>query len=258
MNINDVNELLKNKITREEYIECFKVISEEINNHKTDGIIKTLVNLKEQVIINELYSSRIDIIFINILFIRAYLYQNVAWRARSFVNECIELLEDVKFDKDLMMGAEIYKILGDASSCYLDCATSYICYGHSVSLYLETDYPLEYTTYVARSMIIAINQLPNRDEIIPTDEEIKDTFKEYSDIIIKAKNGIGYIKHDKVEQTKEFQDVYDEVMEEVEIIASKNNVNIPQYKWMLMADALLKRGIIWKSPQVMNPKVKFD
>ena len=47
-------------------------------------------------------------------------------------------------------------------------------------------------------------------------------------------------------------------MEEVEIIASKNNVNIPQYKWMLMADALLKRGIVWKSPQVMNPKVKFD
>ena len=44
MNINDVNELLKNKITREEYIECFKVISEEINNLNLFFIFNTSIN----------------------------------------------------------------------------------------------------------------------------------------------------------------------------------------------------------------------
>ena len=189
MDINDVKNILDRPITKEEYIECYKVLSEEINNHNTFGLIKPLIMLKDQVITHGLYTNRIDIIFINILFIRVHMQNNCAWRARMFVDECIELLEDIRFDKDKMLGAEVYKILGDASSCYLDCRTSYLCYGKSVSLYLETDYPIEYVAYIAKTMIISMMQLPDLKDELPDDDQIRELFGKYSDEIIDVKNG---------------------------------------------------------------------
>lgn len=258
MDLTNIMILLEGKLTKEDYINCYTFLSDEVDKHNTKDLIPLIIKLKNKVLTLELFSSRFDIIFINILIIRAHMFNNHAWRARNYVLENIELLEDVTFDKDFIIGAEIYKILGDASSSYLDCKTAYICYGKSVELYLKTDYPLKYTAYIAKYMLISIMQLPNALEILPSKEEIIDTFKEYSTDLLKVYDGIGYLKHDPVEQSKEFQMIYDDVMEEVEQILVETKIRNIHYIWTVMTQCLEKRGINWKSIAVMNPRVKFD
>ena len=47
-------------------------------------------------------------------------------------------------------------------------------------------------------------------------------------------------------------------MEEVAEKFKENPIHTPHHKWKLMTEAFNKRGIMWKNPQIMNPKVKFE
>lgn len=67
------------------------------------------------------------------------------------------------------------------------------------------------------------------------------------------------LKHDPVEMTQEYLDVIDEVEEKIEKNRSSYRGMGSCYEvWDLKARFLLEKGIKWKSPSMMNPRVIFD
>ncbi len=73
-------------------------------------------------------------------------------------------------------------------------------------------------------------------------------------------NDTRHLKNDPVEWTAEFEDVIDEAQEE----AVKSLGDFPRglgfchAYWPALSAALAKRGIHWRSPHEMNPRVMFD
>ncbi|MCR5349114.1 MAG: hypothetical protein K6E59_05890 [Bacilli bacterium] len=92
--------------------------------------------------------------------------------------------------------------------------------------------------------------------ILPSEEEIKAEYGEYAEIVL------GYpkrylLRHDPRESAPEFQDAYDEVMEEVlERLGTEPAHGL--VLWHAMTDAFSRRGISWRDPHLTNPGIRFD
>lgn len=68
------------------------------------------------------------------------------------------------------------------------------------------------------------------------------------------------LKRDPVEWTKAFEDVVDEVEHEVyeQLIDIPRGMGFCFAYWAARREAFQKRGIEWRSPHQMNPRVMFD
>lgn len=66
------------------------------------------------------------------------------------------------------------------------------------------------------------------------------------------------LKHDPVEMTEEYLAVIDEVEELVEKNREYSGFGSCHHLWSLKTQYLAQRGIRWRSPAVMNPRVLFD
>ena len=66
------------------------------------------------------------------------------------------------------------------------------------------------------------------------------------------------LKHDPVEMTKEYLDVIDEVEEKIEKNRTLYGMGSCHEVWMLKSEYLMEKGIKWKSPAWLNPRVMFD
>ena len=81
---------------------------------------------------------------------------------------------------------------------------------------------------------------------------------------MKEEMGLGevrdaFLKVDPVEHTDAFHAVFDEVMEATESrLEKEGDLHIPQQRWLIMTEEFALRGIAWRSPARMNPRVMFD
>lgn len=66
------------------------------------------------------------------------------------------------------------------------------------------------------------------------------------------------LKHDPVEMTEKYLAVIDEVDEKIEKNREYHGFGSCHHVWSLKTDYLAEKGIEWKSPVVLNPKVRFD
>lgn len=64
------------------------------------------------------------------------------------------------------------------------------------------------------------------------------------------------LKHDPVEMSEQYLAVIDEVEEKVEKNATMKGFCLEA--WSLKEEYLLEKGILWKSPAWLNPRVRFD
>ena len=66
------------------------------------------------------------------------------------------------------------------------------------------------------------------------------------------------LKHDPVEMSEEYLAVIDEVEEKIDQNRTLYGMGSCHEIWALKYEYLLEKGIDWKSPQVLNPRVMFD
>jgi len=66
------------------------------------------------------------------------------------------------------------------------------------------------------------------------------------------------LKNDPVEMSKEYLDVIDEVEEEIEKNRKCYGMGSCHEYWALKERFLIEKGIKWKSPAILNPRVMFD
>ena len=66
------------------------------------------------------------------------------------------------------------------------------------------------------------------------------------------------LKHDPIEMSEEYLAVIDEVEEKVDKNRTHFGMGSCYEAWNLKFQFLMEKGIYWKSPAVMNPRVMFD
>ena len=66
------------------------------------------------------------------------------------------------------------------------------------------------------------------------------------------------LKHDPVEMTEEYLAVIDEIDEKIEKNREYRGFGSCHHVWNLKTDYLAEKGIAWRSPVVLNPRVRFD
>ncbi len=64
--------------------------------------------------------------------------------------------------------------------------------------------------------------------------------------------------HDPVETTAEYLAVIDEVEEKIEKNRKYRGFGSCHHVWSLKTDYLAEKGIEWRSPAILNPRVRFD
>lgn len=83
----------------------------------------------------------------------------------------------------------------------------------------------------------------------------KDIVDDVFDTVMKRRRNL---KHDPVEMTEEYLAVIDEVDEKIEKNRTQRGFGSCHHVWSLKTDYLAEKGIEWKSPVVLNPRVRFD
>ena len=83
----------------------------------------------------------------------------------------------------------------------------------------------------------------------------KDIVDDVFDTVMKRRRNL---KHDPVEMTEEYLAVIDEVDEKIEKNREYRGFGSCHHVWNLKTDYLAEKGIEWKSPVVLNPRVRFD
>lgn len=66
------------------------------------------------------------------------------------------------------------------------------------------------------------------------------------------------LKHDPIEMSEEYLAVIDEVEEKIDKNRTMRGMGSCHEIWGLKYEYLLEKGIHWKSPQMLNPRVMFD
>ena len=83
----------------------------------------------------------------------------------------------------------------------------------------------------------------------------KDIVDDVFDTVMKRRRNL---KHDPVEMTEEYLAVIDEVDEKIEKNREYRGFGSCHHVWALKTDYLAEKGIKWRSPDVLNPRVRFD
>ena len=83
----------------------------------------------------------------------------------------------------------------------------------------------------------------------------KDIVDDVFDTVMNRRRNL---KHDPVEMTEEYLAVIDEVDEKIEKNREYRGFGSCHHVWSLKTDYLAEKGIEWKSPVVLNPRVRFD
>ncbi|MCR4561759.1 MAG: hypothetical protein K5694_00930 [Bacilli bacterium] len=95
------------------------------------------------------------------------------------------------------------------------------------------------------------------NEAVPSDDEIREKYGKEADFILQYEN-YAAIKYDPIMNEERFQEVYDEVMEEAMDAFEEHGPQVIFQLWGLMEDGFASRGLVWKSPALMNPNMCFD
>ncbi len=83
----------------------------------------------------------------------------------------------------------------------------------------------------------------------------KDIVDDVFDTVMNRRRNL---RHDPVEMTEEYLAVIDEVDEKIEKNREYRGFGSCHHVWILKTDYLAEKGITWRSPDVLNPRVRFD
>ena len=106
-----------------------------------------------------------------------------------------------------------------------------------------------------------------RDRNYYVDDDCEDVIELAKDLVADIKleemledrkRGRRSLKHDPVEMSEEYLAVIDEVEEKIEKNRTFKGMGSCHEIWGLKFQYLLEKGIRWKSPQILNPRVMFD
>ena len=128
-------------------------------------------------------------------------------------------------------------------------ATLYTMYGEE----MQDSSGMIYNALKARNYYVDDNCEDIRELAITfiSKELVDDVF---STVMNRRRN----LKHDPVEMTEEYLAVIDEVDEKIEKNREYRGFGSCHHVWSLKTDYLAEKGIEWKSPVVLNPRVRFD
>ena len=193
----------------------------------------------------------------------------LTYRAVPYLKETEEIVEaqlasESPYDKvTLLDSATIMRYLAEAYDRLGRFAVSVRYYKRAIEL-AATLYTM-YGEEMQDSSGMIYNALKARNYYVDDNcEDIRElaiTFisKELvDDVFSTVMNRRRNLKHDPVEMTEEYLAVIDEVDEKIEKNREYRGFGSCHHVWSLKTDYLAEKGIEWKSPVVLNPRVRFD
>ena len=175
-----------------------------------------------------------------------------------------QLASEEPYDKvTLLDGATIMRYLAEAYDRLGRFAVSVRYYKRAIELAA-----MLYTMYgeeMKDSSGMIYNALKARNYYVDDDcEDIREQALVFipkdivDDVFDTVMNRRRNLKHDPVEMTEEYLAVIDEVDEKIEKNREYRGFGSCHHVWSLKTDYLAEKGIEWKSPVVLNPRVRFD
>ncbi len=175
-----------------------------------------------------------------------------------------QLASEEPYDKvTLLDGATIMRYLAEAYDRLGRFAVSVRYYKRAIVL-ASTLYTM-YGEEMQDSSGMIYNALKARNYYVDDDcEDIreqalvflpKDIVDDVFDTVMKRRRNL---RHDPVEMTEEYLAVIDEVDEKIEKNREYRGFGSCHHVWSLKTDYLAEKGITWRSPDVLNPRVRFD
>ena len=193
----------------------------------------------------------------------------LTYRAVPYLKETEEIVEaqlasESPYDKvPLLDSATIMRYLAEAYDRLGRFAVSVRYYKRAIEL-AATLYTM-YGEEMQDSSGMIYNALKARNYYVDDDcEDIReqalvfistDIVDDVFDTVMKRRRNL---KHDPVEMTEEYLAVIDEVDEKIEKNREYRGFGSCHHVWSLKTDYLAEKGIEWKSPVVLNPRVRFD
>jgi hypothetical protein len=256
-------DLLKENIrlTDAQVKEIYQACVADLKSYRTDGVGEMLVSLKNNLKDHGMMQDAIDVAALDCMIVRAFRLNMHSWRGRIYAREALRIYEN--YASSELAGKEAEAIcqalaaLGQDISSFMDFEDAARAYGAADRLALDAGLPLALAAGFKQKELINLVYDRTDPSFLPTKEELESTYKDVSALPISALEGRGYLKHDPVEASEEFQKAYDEVMEEAYAEIDKKTTTTPQERWAIIKEAFKKRGIDWKDPGEMNPDMMF-
>ena len=191
-------------------------------------------------------------------------YLAVPYLKETEENVEAQLASESPYDKvTLLDSATIMRYLAEAYDRLGRFAVSVRYYNRAIELAAKL-----YTMYgeeMQDSSGMIYNALKARNYYVDDDcEDIRELALVFiskelvDDVFDTVMNRRRNLKHDPVEMTEEYLAVIDEVDEKIEKNREYRGFGSCHHVWSLKTDYLAEKGIEWKSPVVLNPRVRFD
>ena len=192
-------------------------------------------------------------------------YGNVTFRDSPYLQEISDILseQDEHDEKTLLFIYDCYLFLGQAYDDLGRFALSvrYREQALNIAVILKT----EHNVHQNNISDVLYKLIKNKNYYL--DDECLDTKKvaemllekeEVEKIFASALASRRSLKHDPVEMSEEYLAVIDEVEEKIEKNKTLSGRGSYLEIWSLKREYLKEKGIDWKSPAMLNPRVRFD
>lgn len=233
----------------------------DLKSYRTDGVGEMLISLKNNLKEHDMMQDAIDVAALDCMIVRAFRLNMHSWRGRAYAKEALRIYEN--YASSDLQGKEAEAVcqalasLGQDISSFMDFKDAARAYGAADRLALDAQLPLQLAAGFKQKELINLIYDQTDPSFLPGKEELEQTYKEASPLPVSALEGRGYLKHDPVEASEEFQNAYDEVMEEAYAEIDRKTTSSPEERWAVIKKAFYKRGIVWKDPGEMNPDMMF-
>ena len=180
-----------------------------------------------------------------------YKHVSVYWRGKPYLYRLTAIPDEAMATLGADTLADLWVAVAGYAKMVSDYVTALSCYEKAYTYRADED-----TFY----QMVVVNKLLNERYTPPyTREEIKARFPRQGERILRAADGLGYLKVDPVEHTPHFQAVFDRVHERMlERLAVEGNLKMALQQWHILAELYREEGIEWRTPATMNPRVRFD
>ena len=183
--------------------------------------------------------------------VMGYCFTSFYWRAKKYVHQVISLIEQNAHSLKNEMISEMLVELGDYYRMVSNQKEALNCYKKAFEYLKDGD-----TLF---KIVVATKCLDPDYEFKFNEQELQKLYPSDIKRILMATEGKGFLKIDPIENSEEFQSVYNEVHEQMlEILNQEGDLHLAIQKWGILEDLYLKKGIVWKNPKMMNPRVMFD
>ncbi len=185
-----------------------------------------------------------NLAYILMMTVNVLRYAKFYWRGRKYADALYDLL-----NKKLSLSKK------QKADFYLELGTYY----RSISRYQKAldsfnkSYELKKNEEALYYIVLTEQFInPSKEIVIKDNAYISPRIK----LALQGKSGL---KIDPIELSDDFINCFDEVHEEMLIqLEKEGDLHLCHQVWGILTDLYAKRGIFWRSPALMNPRVMFD